>query len=208
MNDPDPSLIGVACLVWWRGALVLEMQKPHKWRIDDRRQTHIGLGCIGGTINEGETAVDALQREALEEMGCRVALHDATATYAISPDCRVQPETWPLPAPRPALVWEACLPGLVPGKRVAVYRGRALAKPFPGDLPALLFVTPQMLLAIGNTGISLAGAQQLGATLQARTAIPGTARLELVGTPAVLSLLHARNQAIAAALLEAVEGTD
>ena len=184
---------------------MLEVQKPHKWRLDDRRQVHIGLGCIGGGLNDGETAIDALQREAEEEMGCRIALNSAAVTYAVTPECQVHQEGWPLAGPRPLFVWEACLPGLIPGKRVAVFKGQALAEPFPGDLPALLFVTPQLLLAIGKAGIPLAEAQKLGASLQMRTAVPDTAWLELVGTPAVLNLLHIRNELIAAALLEPLE---
>lgn len=202
MNAPNSSIIGVACLVWWRDVLVLEMQKSHKWCIDDHREVHIGLGCIGGGLNEGETPVDALQREAMEEMGCLIELRDAPVTYAITPNCQVQKEIWHAPGIRPVFVWEACLPGLIPGRRVAVFQGQPLGQPTPGDLPALLCVTPEILLTIGRAGIRLREAQKLGASLWARTTIPDMAWLDLVGTPAVLNLLHTRKEPIAEALME------
>jgi hypothetical protein len=181
---------------------VLEVQKPHKWRLDDHAQLHIGLGCVGGSLNEAESALDALQREAVEEMSCQIELLDAQVTYAITPNCQVHQETWPTPGTRPIFIWEACLPGLIPGRRVAVFRGRPVGEPIPADLPALLCVTPEILLAIGRTGMRLGEAQKLGASLRARITVSDTAWLELVGTPAVLNLLHRRGEAIIQALME------
>lgn len=203
MNTGAPtSLIGVACLVWWQGRLVLEVQKPHKWYIDDRQEMHIGLGCIGGGINEGESAIDALQREAMEEMGCQIALCDAPVTYAVGPDCRVVEMEWQAPGARPVLVWEACLPGLVPGRCVAVFRGRAVGEPIPGDLPALLCVTPELLFKVGGGGLRLAEAHKLGATLYAQVPVPEKAWLELVGTPAVLNLLNMQGKSMVKEIME------
>jgi len=58
------------------------------------------------------------------------------------------------------------------------------------------------LLAIGRAGIRLGEAQNLGASLRARIAVPDTAWLELVGTPAVLNLLHTRKEPITGRLME------
>ena len=88
------------------------------------------------------------------------------------------------------LVWEACLPGLRPGRCVAVFRGRAAGEPAPGDLPGLLWVTPEMLFEIGGGGLRVGDALKLGAVLKARMTIPDMAWLELVGTPAVINLLR------------------
>jgi ADP-ribose pyrophosphatase YjhB (NUDIX family) len=194
----------VACLVWWREALVLEVHKPQKWRVDEEGEVHIDLGGIGGKVEEGETALQALQREALEEIGCPLALQDAPVTYAVGPDCTVRETAWHEPGVRPALVWEACLPGLTPGKCVAVFRGRAVGEPAPGDLPALLCVTPELLLAIGAGGLRLEEAQSRDARLRARIFIPAAARLALTGTPAVLYLLHTRKEPLVETLLKAV----
>lgn len=197
-------IVGASCLVWQGQCLVLEVQKPEKWRLDEHGGVRVGVGCVGGGLEAGETAVDALQREALEEIGCRLALYDAPVTYTVTPDVQVQQQTWYTPGVRPILVWEACLPGLVPGRGVAVFRGRPLGEPAPGDLPALLSMTPAVMLAIGQGDMCLGEALERGATLHARTAIPATVWLELVGTPAVLKLLTARDEPLAAALVEPV----
>jgi hypothetical protein len=168
----------------------LEVQKPHKWRVDEHGELHIGVGCIGGGVDEGEGAVEALQREAVEEMGCGIELCEAPVTYAVGPDCQVGEVEWQAAGARPALVWEACLPGLIPGRSVAVFRGRAAGEPMPGDLPALLMVRPEMLFMIGGAGLRLSEALKLGAVLKARMTIPDMAWLELVGTPAVINLLR------------------
>ncbi len=205
-NAPGPTIIGAACLVWWRGALVLEVQNPRKWRVDNHGEVHIGLGGIGGKLEEGETALEALQHEAVEEMGCPLALQDAPVTYAVTPGCQVHEERWHAPGTRPVFVWEACLPGLVPGRSVAVFRGHPMGDPTPGDLPALLCVPAQVLLAIGRGGMRLGEAQQRGASLRAHSTIPNTAWLDLIGTPAVLHLLHTRKEPLAKVLLEAALG--
>ena len=204
MSSSRSMLIGASCLVWWRDALVLEVQQPEKWRTDDHYEVHIGIGCIGGGIEADETAVDALQREAMEEMCCRIELCDAPTTHVVTPDCQVLEEPWRAPGIRPSIVWDGCLPALVPGRRVAVFRGRAIGEPIPGDLPALLHATPATMLAIGRSGMRLAEARELGATLRGHIAVPEAAWLELVGTPAVVDLLHTRREPIAAALMATV----
>ena len=198
------SLIGVACLVWWQGRLVLEVQKPHKWHSDALQEVHISLGCIGGRVNEGEGAIEALEREALEEIGCRIELQDAPVTYMVTPDCQVHPGIWQDPGIRQVLVWEACLPGLIPGRSVAVFRGRSAAEPMPGDLPALLSMPPELLFRIDGAGLRLDEARMLGAVLCAQTSVPDKAWLDLVGTPAVLTLLYPQWENLVKELLKPV----
>ncbi len=206
MSNPDSTLIGTSCLVWWENVLVLELQKPGKWHLDADGQVHLGLGCIGGSLEKGESALEALQREALEEMGCGIALLDAPQSWAVTPDCKVLERTWNAPGTRPVMVWEACLPGLLPGRKVAVFRGRPLAEPLPGDLPALLLLAPEVLLAIGGAPMRLRDALSLGAVLRARAELPQAGWLELTGTPAVLRLLHIRKEPLAGMLLQPVTG--
>jgi hypothetical protein len=138
----------------------------------------------------------------MEEMCCRIELYDTPITHAITPDCQVLAEPWCAPGIRPAIVWDGCLPALVPGRRVAVFRGRAIGAPIPGDLPALLHATPATMLAIGRSGMRLAEARKLGATLRDQFPVPEAAWLELVGTPAVVNLLYTRREPLASALME------
>ena len=63
--SPTEQISGAACLVARGTGLLLELQKPHKWSADDNGTLQIGVGCIGGALEPGETAEQALQRDAL-----------------------------------------------------------------------------------------------------------------------------------------------
>ena len=73
-----------------------------------------------------------------------------------------------------------------------------------GSLPALLLVKPELLFAIGPGGAGLAQVLTQGAQLRAREVVPGEARLELVGTPAVLSRLKSKGVRFVDRLVEEV----
>ena len=63
-------LSGAACLLWHDDRMVFEIQKSAKWVREAGRPPGLGLGCIGGTVEEGETPMQTMRREALEEIGC------------------------------------------------------------------------------------------------------------------------------------------
>jgi hypothetical protein len=202
MEDHGATIIGASCLLGHASGLVLEVQKPHKWATQGDGCIRIGLGCIGGSLEADEGPVEALQREASEEIGCHLELVESPVTYEVKPDGGVRERDWSHGGIRPALVWEACLPGLIPGRKVVVYMGRCGREPEPVDLPALLLVPPELLFAIGSGNLGLADVLARGAELRAREALPDNAELVLVGTPAVLSLLQHRDECLVDRLVE------
>ena len=66
------DFIGASCLLVSGGRLLLEVQKQGKWLYRPGQPPLIGIGCIGGTIEPGESVTEALRREAREEMAAKL----------------------------------------------------------------------------------------------------------------------------------------
>lgn len=83
-------IIGVAILLRVENRFLFELQKSAKWR-RQQEKVSIGMGCIGGTVEKGETIEDALSREAFEEIGCKVAFTRSTRPFSLDPAGTVSP---------------------------------------------------------------------------------------------------------------------
>ena len=80
---PDSLIIGVAIILREKKGFLFELQKPKKWKRRRDVVLEIGMSCIGGTVEEGEALEDALQREAMEEIGCRVAFDGSAHPFSM-----------------------------------------------------------------------------------------------------------------------------
>ena len=203
--SPPEQIIGVACLVAHGTGLLFELQKPHKWSTDGNGTLHVGVGCIGGAVEPGETPEQALQREALEEIGCGLKLWPAQETTEVAPDGRTWSRRWTGGCVAPAPVWESCVPGYVPGAKVAVYPGHPDGDPAPVDLPAILALTAEQMLRLGGDRRTLAEAIGDGATLRERRPVPRDACLKLLGTTDVLYRMSGPDARLTAAILDAAQ---
>jgi hypothetical protein len=194
-------IIGVSCLLMGGSGLILEVQKSHKWRRANDGNLVIGLGCIGGSLEEGETPVAALQREAQEEIGCELHLRSASLTIEVSPKRNVWLRDWPASDLRPAFVWENEGPGYIPDAKVAVYLGTPERHVQPRDLPAVTIMDIELMLRLGSGRLSLDDAISSGANVQQGEPIPRNALLELVGTPKVFYDMHSNYKEIAESII-------
>ncbi|MEW6752695.1 MAG: NUDIX domain-containing protein [Candidatus Latescibacterota bacterium] len=201
-------ILGAACLLRTEAALVLEVQKPHKWVYGARDAVRIGVGCIGGGLRPGEHPVDALQRECVEEIGCGAHLRSARMTLDVGPDGTVVECPWTGEEAHPALLWEGTGPDSLPGGKVAVYLGEATGRPQPRDLPALLLVDASLLWALGDQTLSLGAALDAGAGLRTGRPLPPHGVLELVGTLAVLTRLRRTHAAFVDQVMDQVFATE
>ena len=152
----------------------------------------IGMGCIGGTVEKGETIDVALSREALEEIGCKVAFARSTRPFSLDPTGAVSP-LLPQSVPEGVqFVWEGNEPGFIAGGKVAVYVGTTIGRAEPRDLPALVQLEPEFFYALGQGPIAIQEVKQRGGIFQERQRIPRSAHLTPVGTASRLLELRRR----------------
>lgn len=182
-NHTGQDLVGVAAIIKSGPFLVLEIQKPHKW-VHTPLALRVGAGCIGGAMENGESPIDALQRESVEEIGINIEVLSAGATLLWTRSGTLQQIDWPYGAPRPALLWEVD-PEFGKG-RVAVYLGTAIGEPKPGDLPALLLLRPELVHDLLGDEWSLQRILDAGGTIRAGQPVPLQALIQPRGTVAVL----------------------
>ena len=184
---PYPTIIGVAAILRAADGYVFEIQKRARWTRHEDQILQVGLGCIGGKLETGESPLEALQRETLEEIGCRLVLDaPSSAPFLVHLGRGVQH----LPideAPAGALfMWQANKPGYIEGARVAVFSGAVEGRIQPRDLPAVLDLDPDTLRQLGDGPLKVEEALARGAILREREDIPRAARLKPVGTVEVL----------------------
>ena len=184
-------IIGVAILLKVENRFLFELQKPEKWRRQQERIL-IGMGCIGGTVEEGETIEEALAREAFEEIGCEVAFARSTRPFSLDPTGAVSPLS-PQSVPEGVqFVWEGNEPGFIVGGKVAVYVGTTIGCAKPRDLPALVQLEPELFYALAQGPIAIQDVEQRGGILQEKQRIPRSAHLTPVGTASRLLDLRQR----------------
>ena len=189
------DIIGSAALLRWEGRFVFEIQKPAKWGRDGD-SLKIGVGCIGGGIEDGEGPVDAIHREAMEEIGCALTLEEAVDPFLVTSDgTMTSPGAW-LTHEGVSYFWAGYLPEHRPDTCVAVFHGTVANRPSPIDLPAILLLSAHQTLALLEGKKTVANILDLGGELIHRESVPHGATLDLVGTTAFLSRIHGLNEAL------------
>ena len=187
----DSTIIGVAIVLREKDGFLFELQRSAKWKRGRDGVLEIGMSCIGGTVEEGETLEGALQRETMEEIGCTVAINSSTHPFSIDPGGQALPL---VPGSVPdgvQFLWEGNEPGYVPGAKVAVYAGKTTGRAEPGDLSAVAMLKPDLFLVLARESLTVSDLEQRGGILRERTPVPRSARVKPVGTAA--RLLELRN---------------
>ncbi|MCE2441489.1 MAG: NUDIX domain-containing protein [Candidatus Latescibacteria bacterium] len=189
----DLLIIGAAIVLKEKNGFLFELQKRAKWKHAPDGVLEAGMSCIGGTVEEGESLEDALQREAMEEIGCSVAVDRSTHPFSIDPEGNASPLP---PGSVPAgvqFLWEGNDPGFVPGAKVAVYAGHAIGRAAPGDLSAIATLKPELFYELARESFTVERLEAQGGILKERVRVPRSARVKPVGTAARLLELQRRN---------------
>ena len=187
----DSTIIGVAIVLREKDGFLFELQRSAKWKRGRDGVLEIGLSCIGGTVEEGESLECALQREAMEEIGCRVAFEPSHRPFSMDPAGNVSPLAQGDVPDGVQFLWEGNDPGYVPGAKVAVYAGRTTGRAEPGDLSAVATLKPELFFELATEHLTVEGLRRRGSILRERIPVPRSARVKPVGTAA--RLLELRN---------------
>lgn len=182
MNVDIARFSGAACLLRHDERMVFEVRKPHRWERSADGQVEIGIGCVGGSIEPGESPVEALRREAEEEVGCAIDVTPARETVCVSrTDVEVRTDL-EIEGVVPAMVWDVQDPTFEVGTLVAVFHATAQSDPQPVDLPAIVLDGPQLVTRIGLDGLPVADTLDTGAEIRENVPIPRDATFLLANT--------------------------
>ncbi len=189
----DFLIIGVAIILTERDGFLFELQREAKWKRGQDGIIEIGMSCIGGTVENGESLEDALRREATEEIGCRVAFGSSAKPFSLDPAGNVSPLPPGAVPDGVQFLWEGDDPGFVPGAVVAVYSGRATGRAEPGDLSGIVTLKTDLFYELATESFTVESLEGRGGILQKRVRIPRSARVKPVGTAARLLELRRRH---------------
>ena len=156
--DLEVDSEGTAFLIFNMGFSLFAISEPNYWKHQDNSEL-ISYSCVGGKLEEGESAIEAGKRESYEELGIDVRIHSSKVTYLIDFQLNKQVIEFNQSI-KPFAIYYTKF-SEKPGEdsenwsllgRVYVYFASLLGDPFPSsEIPALLWLKwEDMLFNISN----------------------------------------------------------
>ena len=173
---------------------VFIVQNRDRWKMVASNIWESGLVGVGGKLEKGETIIECVRRECLEELDCDVELEDSNITYLVTQHSIIEAN---LPAndvnPRPLVIMlmERTEPGRKPYTPVFSYRGNLLRRPRPVDVSALFLGNDSVLTYLTSGPKTVEFLRQHSAQFIERISLPENLYLRPYGTVlAYLKLLQ------------------
>jgi len=183
-------IVGASVVLKERDQLLFEIQKPSKWIHTNDGCLQIGMGCIGGGVERGESAFQALEREVEEEICCKITLQKTNSSYELKPDGSIH-KLQSQNVPRGVfLIWYFDQQEYKKGAKVVVFLGRVSGTPTPGDLPGILKINQSTFLRLDKETLSIQDLVNYGSTLISNQRIPPDAKIKPVGTANIILNLY------------------
>jgi 8-oxo-dGTP pyrophosphatase MutT (NUDIX family) len=183
LGGPGAELSTGLALAWHRH-LVFGTGQGARDPADRRPEENRSFVAIGGHLEPGEGWYAAVQREAREEAGCKIALGDSPVTYLCRDGYVPQPIAlqW-YEEYRPLLIWIATLS--LPREPqhalrsvtmvTAVFRAAALSRPHPsGEHTSLLMLDWDVLREVYSRPLMWADLRARGALIIGQEPLPET----------------------------------
>lgn len=183
-------------LAWYKGQLVWAVAQRKYWRTEDGKVLVSIIG-IGGGQEKGETLVDTIRREALEEANAPIAVIGARRTLWVTGEAEIRAVdlTEELAGePAPVLIWQRKVRLRTDGGAEyeldyinPVYEAIVETRPSPGtETPGLFFMDVELFLSIRCEPASFRELLAKGARY-AGEPVPENALITLQGSPLYLA---------------------
>ena len=181
---------GASIVLRYKDYFVFEIQKKHKWIVDDSNNINIGIGCIGGRIEGDETPLEALYREAREEISTSITIDYVDNPFVVSPDFQIEGIDGSKDE-KIFFYWHG-----YKGIRICTYYGETLEPPRPNDLAGVLLVKFETLMKAFKTNSTVAEVVSMGGKVIEKDTIPREAYIFPVGTVEVLCKLYENGEEV------------
>lgn len=176
--------ISTGLLVRYQGNHIFAIQNPDSWKVvGNKKET--GLVGIGGKLEKGETVIECVKRESVEEVDSDEEIEDSKTTYLITNKSinrvtinNIKSEL----RPYFIILLERSEPNRKPFTVVFSYKGNILNTPKPVDVCALLLAKDSVLIHLTNKPQTVKFLKERSAKIIERIKIPDELYLRPYGT--------------------------
>jgi len=180
--------VGASAVIKYKNKYIFEIQKRHKWYHCSGSNIVIGIGCIGGSIENEESPIETLRREVKEEIKTKINIIEWNSAFTINSNLEVNTIESKLEE-NLFFDWYGTREPYKKN-RICVFLGEVIGDPFPGDLPGLLIADIELLIECIKNQSTIKHCINKGMEIINKEEIPLEAKIKGVGTVKKLEELY------------------